>query len=589
MNEIDWIVLVGIQVFIVVYGIWKTRGSQDMKGYVLGNREMKWFTIGISIIATQASAVTFFSTPGQAFGDGMRFIQFYFGLPIAMVVLSIVAIPLYHRLNVYTAYEFLEKRFDLKTRALGALLFLTQRSLAAGLSIYAPAIVLATVLKINFQIINIFVGLLVIAYTVSGGTKAVSVTQKQQMGVILLGMIAAVVVLVFNLPNDISLNDSLTIAGKMGRMNVVDFSFNPDDRYNIWSGILAGTFLFLSYFGTDQSQVQRYLGGQSIGQSRMGLLLNGMVKIPMQFFILFVGVLLFVFYQFEPSPIYFNVNERNQAYASPEANRFKEIESAYAANQQHKQQKLRELLAHQEAGETAQVDQVQHQLLELQAEAEDLRNQATIIIRRDDLDKARREALLNGDDEALEQARIIQQSKSRDGDFVFITFILDYLPHGLIGLLVSVILSAAMSSASSELNSLGTTTTVDIYQRMINKNASDHHYLFVSKAITVFWGVFAIGFSLFADQLENLIQAVNLIGSLVYGTVLGIFLVAFFMKKINGDQVFIAAIIIQSLILFLYIFYPNDISFLWYNPIGGLGVLIISYLIYLIFPKKEKV
>lgn len=610
MSTIDWIVLGATTLFIVVYGIRKSVGAKNLSDYVLANKSMKWWTIGLSIMATQASAITFLSTPGQGYDDGMGFVQFYFGLPIAAVVLSIVAIPLYHRLKVFTAYEFLEKRFDLKTRGIAAVLFLIQRGLAAGFTIYAPALILSTVLPWDTTWACVGIGVIVTIYTVLGGTEAVSQTQKLQMGVILLGMLIAGVMLVVKLPENISFSNALGIAGKMGKLEVIDFSFDPSNRYNVWSGILAGTFLMLSYFGTDQSQVQRYLGGKSITESRMGLLFNGMVKVPMQFLILLVGVLLFVFYQFEKPPINFNKASSEIVMDSRYAEEYKQLETRYSAI--HAQQKVA-LDAWDNAldnQDESRVTQQQQEVLSLDESLKGVRKQAKTLIAKAELLAAGEDVSKYEEAEAVllralstppqteadkltfskaeETVENLNKTLKRDSDRIFLTFILDHLPQGVVGLLIAMILAASMSSTSSELNALGTTSVVDIYKRMVVKDASDKHYLNASKGLTIAWGVYAIGFSLFADQLENLIQAVNILGSLVYGTILGIFMVAFFMKNIQGTAVFIAAILAELLILYLYKFEPDTLAFLWYTPLGCFTVMILASILQRFLPKSPQ-
>ncbi len=563
MTQLDWIVLGVTQLFIIVYGIWKSRGSKNVKTYLLANKEMRWATIGISIIATQASAITFLSTPGQAFGDGMRFVQFYIAMPLAMVILSVTAVPLYHRLKVYTAYEFLEKRFDLRMRIFTAGMFLIQRSMAAGLSIYAPAIILSKVLGWDTGSIAAIVGLMVIAYTVSGGAKAVSYTQKQQMGLILIGMFVATYYLISGLPSDISFSDTLHIAGKTGRLDVINFEVDFSDRYNFWSGILGGLFLFLSYFGTDQSQVQRYLGGRSITESRMGLLLNGLIKVPMQFAILFIGVLLFVFYQFHLSPIYFNSAEKNQVYQSEQAEKFKVLEKDFEQNFIEKQAAIRQMLSAIDGEDKEKTAKLRRVLSQLTAATDAIRNEAAVLVKK------------TVDSEFNEQN--LTTVRKKDRDFVFITFVMNVLPVGLIGLLISMILAAAMSSASAELSALGATSFNDIYKRVFKPQASSRHYLNISKLLTVCWGFFAILFAQYADKLENLIQAVNILGSLVYGTILGIFLVAFFLKNVGSKATFYAALIAESFVLLIH-FTDMGVPYLWYNVIGCLPVLLLAWL-----------
>ncbi|MBA3899444.1 MAG: sodium:solute symporter [Bacteroidetes bacterium] len=554
MSLIDWIVLFGSLLFIVVYGIYKTRGSQNIQGYLKGDNEMKWWGIGLSVMATQASAITFLSTPGQAFEAGMGFVQFYFGLPIAMVIICYTIIPIYYRLKVYTAYEYLESRFDYKTRFLAAFLFLVQRGLAAGITIYAPAIILSSILGWNLNYTNILIGFLVIIYTVAGGTKAVSQTQKQQMGVIFVGMITAFFIIIYSFPETVSLGNAVSIAGEMGKMNVVDFSFNLESRYTFWSGITGGLFLAMSYFGTDQSQVQRYLSGQSVKQSRLGLLFNGMLKIPMQFFILFIGLMVFVFYQFEQPPIFFNEPDIQKARETTFAPDIKRVEDAHAANFEYKKEQINQYVIAKENGNQAMQKQAADNMRTAYQNERDLRQQSRDIIK-----------------EAVPEAEI------KDTDYVFISFIMKYLPAGVIGLLLAVIFSAAMSSTAGELNALASTTVIDIYKRRINTTGSDRHYLNASKWFTVFWGILAILFATFASLVDNLIQAVNILGSIFYGVILGIFLSAFYIKKLNSREVFIAAIISQITVIYLYL--TSDIGFLWYNAIGCGLVIGLAFLL----------
>jgi SSS family transporter len=555
MSTLDWLVLFLTLVSIVVYGIYKTRGKKSLETYLKGNSS-NWWTIGLSIMATQASAITFLSTPGQAYEDGMRFIQFYFGLPLAMIIISVVFVPIYYKLKVYTAYEYLENRFDLKTRTLTALLFIVQRGLAAGITIYAPAIILSTLLGWNLTLTNIFIGVLVILYTVSGGTEAVSITQKQQMAVMMGGMILAGIMVIQLLP--ISMQEALQVAGKMDKLNVVNFEFDLADRYSIWSGMTAAVFLFLSYFGTDQSQVQRYLSGQTLTQSRMGLLMNGFLKIPMQFLILFIGVMVFVFYQFIQPPVNFNQVQTEALRQSAHAPELARMEAAYAENFASGKIAYQELLSAMNQGEEVATQDWTRTLTELKTEQEEIRKEV-------------KELVLVNDPNA----------ETRDTDYVFMRFVMDYLPAGVVGLLFAVIFAAAMSSSSSELNALGSTTTIDLYKRSVNKGATDAHYVGSSKVFTAFWGIGAILFATYASLFENLIQAVNLLGSLFYGTILGIFIVGFFMKWIKGQAVFVAAIFSQALILLVHFFNGTglwglhwDIGFLWYNAIGCLSVML---------------
>ncbi|WP_026967061.1 sodium:solute symporter [Algoriphagus terrigena] len=561
MSTLDWIVLFLTLFSIVIYGTYKTRGSKNLDSYLRGNNSMNWWTIGLSIMATQASAITFLSTPGQAYEDGMRFIQFYFGLPLAMIIISVSFVPIYYKLKVYTAYEYLEQRFDLKTRTLTALLFIVQRGLAAGITIYAPAIILSTLLGWNLTWTNIFIGVLVIVYTVSGGTSAVSITQKQQMAVMMGGMILAGIIVIQLLP--ISFQEALHVAGKMDRLNVVSFEFDFADRYNIWSGMTAAVFLFLSYFGSDQSQVGRYLSGQTLTQSRMGLIMNGFLKIPMQFIILFIGVMVFVFYQFIQPPVIFNQVQTDKLRQSEYAPQFEALENNYNASFESGKNAYQQMLTAIEAGEDEDAESIKGQIKEIKLEQEELREQA-------------KELILQNDPAA----------ETRDTDYVFMRFVMDYLPKGIVGLLFAVIFSAAMSSSASELNALGSTSTIDLYKRSIKKDASDEHYVRSSKVFTAFWGLGAILFATYASLFENLIQAINLLGSLFYGTILGVFMVGFFMKWVKGRAVFIAALLSQGLILVVHfrngtgmLGFHWDIGFLWYNAIGCLAVMLFGLIL----------
>ncbi len=563
MSTLDWVVLFGTLVTIAVYGVYKTYGKRNLDSYLRGKNSMNWWTIGLSIMATQASAITFLSTPGQAYEDGMRFIQFYLGLPIAMIIISVSFIPIYYKLKVYTAYEYLENRFDLKTRTLAALLFIVQRGLAAGITIYAPAIILSTLLGWNLTLTNIVIGSLVIIYTVSGGTEAVSITQKQQMAVMMGGMVLAGIIVVQLLP--ISFQEALHVAGKMERLNLVSFEFDLADRYNVWSGMTAAVFLFLSYFGTDQSQVQRYLSGQTLSQSRIGLIMNGFLKLPMQFIILFIGVMVFVFYQFFQPPVVFNTVQTERLLESSYAGEYAELEERYTENFEQSKASYLTLLEAIREEDGPREEQVKGQLQDLKTEQGKIREEV--------------KALIVANDPIAE---------TRDTDYVFMRFVMDHLPQGIVGLLFAVIFSAAMSSTASELNALGSTSTVDIYRRSVRQRESDKHYLISSKLFTAFWGLGAILFATYASLFENLIQAVNLLGSIFYGAILGIFIVGFFMKWVKGRAVFTAALISQLLIFLIH--WKNgegmfgliwDIGFLWYNAIGCLLVMLLAAVIQL--------
>lgn len=563
MSTLDWILLVSTLLFIVIYGVWKTRGSKNVNEYILGGNEDKWWTIGLSVMATQASAITFLSTPGQAFHDGMGFIQFYFGLPLAMIIICIVFVPLYHKLKVYTAYEFLEKRFDKKTRTLTATLFLIQRGLAAGITIYAPSIILSAVLGWDLKTLNVIIGTLVIIYTVSGGTKAVSVTQKQQMFIIMTGMFVAFFFILGFLPPDITFSKALKIAGASDKLNIVNFDFDLKSRYTFWSGITGGLFLFLSYFGTDQSQVQRYLSGKSVRESQLGLIFNGLLKIPMQFFILLLGVMVFVFYQYNPSPLNFNPSATNTVLNSSQANDYKLLEER-----------------HLELEAEKRVIQKNFSL------ALDSENPTAISNSKDAIKKINEQDRINRTTAKTLIKKAKSSEETNDKDYVFIHFILNYLPRGVIGLLLAVILSAAMSSTASELNALGTITAIDIYKRNKKDELTDAQYVTVTKGFTFLWGVIAILIACVANLFDNLIQLVNIIGSIFYGNILGIFLLAFFFKYIKGNSVFIAAIFTQILVLVIYytLIYiqppgQEKLSYLLLNIIGCALVIFIAFLL----------
>ena len=551
MQLIDWIILVSTLLLIVVYGTIKTRGAKSSLDYIKAGNQAKWWTVGLSVMATQASAITFLSTPGQAFHDGMGFIQFYFGIPLAIIIVCMVFIPIYHKLKVYTAYEYLESRFDLKTRTLTALLFLIQRSLSAGITIFAPAIILSSVLGWDLTTLNIILGLLVIIYTVSGGTKAVNYTQKYQMGIIFIGLLICLAVIINLLPDNINFRNAIDIAGANSKLEVLNFSFDLENRYTIWSGLIGGTFLMMSYFGTDQSQVQRYLSGKSLKEMQLGMIFNGILKIPMQFFILFIGVMVFVFYQFNSSPINFNPQSisivNNSTYEKDYSTLQNELNNVF----NEKQYQINNYLS-------GNYD-AKYGLSELELKEKKLRLEAKNLI-------------------ALASQEKNIKVETNDKDYVFITFILENLPKGLIGLLLAVILSAAMSSTSSEINALATTTAIDIYKRN-KKNVTDDQLVKSTKFFTFLWGMIAIGIACVAYLADNLIQLVNIIGSIFYGNVLGIFLIAFFFKFIKSNAIFYAAIITQ--IIIIYGWYNDWMPFLWLNVFGCIVVITISSLLQL--------
>lgn len=551
MHTLDWIVLIGTLLTIVIYGTWKTRDSKNVQDYVRGGNESRWWTIGLSVMATQASAITFLSTPGQAFHDGMGFVQFYFGLPIAMIIICMVFIPLYHRLKVYTAYEFLENRFDLKTRSLTAILFLIQRGLSAGITIYAPAIILSAVLGWNLNYLNIIIGVLVIIYTVSGGTKAVSMTQKHQMAVIFAGMFIAFFLIISYLPVDITFTKALDIAGASGKMDILNFDFDFDNRYTVWSGLIGGTFLALSYFGTDQSQVQRYLSGKSMKEMQMGLIFNGLLKVPMQFFILLVGVMVFVFYQFNDSPINFNPATDDVIVNSAYADEYTTLQKEQSRIFNEKKLAIEDYSKNHNSDAAKAIQQA---------------NQ---------LDRSNREAAKTLIQKAADEQNM--SVETNDKDYVFIHFILNNLPRGLIGLLLAVILCAAMSSTASELNALASTTALDLYKRNTSQKEDEMHYVKATKWFTLGWGILAILIACVAYLADNLIQLVNIIGSIFYGNVLGIFLLAFFFKFVKGNAVFIAALITQVIVVAGW--WYDWMPYLWLNLFGCILVILIAILI----------
>ncbi|MDJ1485360.1 sodium:solute symporter [Cytophagaceae bacterium YF14B1] len=561
MTKLDWLVLIATITLIVVYGIWKGRRNRDMQDYLLASRSLPWYIVCLSIMGTQASAITFLSAPGQAYGDGMRFVQFYFGLPLAMVVLSITAVPIYHKLHVYTAYEYLESRFDLKTRTLAATLFLIQRGISTGVSIYAPAIVLSSILGWSVQWTCVLNGILVLLYTVSGGTKAVSYTQLTQMIIILSGMAVAGFLTVQLLPPDITFADALRVAGKADKLNVIDLKFDPNNQYNIWSGLIGGFFLSLSYFGADQSQVGRYLSGSSVTQSRLGLLMNGIVKIPMQFGILFIGAMVFVFYLFVQPPLFFNHIELDALHDhgyTQQVNTLQYQQDSLFKIQQHD---LRTLI--QAMRDNKGVVEAEQKFHTTRSQMQQVRTQVTNLIKQDK-----------------------KVEKVEDTNYVFLSFVTRFLPSGLVGLLIAIVLLASMSSVAGALNSLTSTTIIDVYKRILCPDLSEARYLTASRWITVGWGVFSIVVALYAGQLGNLLEAVNRLGSLFYGVILGIFLCAFYIRRIRSYAVFYGAILAQITVFLLYWLTP--IAFLWYNVIGCILVIIFAFPIEL-FQKKAEV
>jgi len=561
VSGLDWAVLFGALGLFVAYGLWRGRGNRDLEGYVVAGRSMPWHVVALSVMATQASAITFLSTPGQGYADGLRFVQFYFGLPLAMVVLCVTAIPLYHRLRVFTAYEFLERRFDGKTRSLAAALFLTQRGLAAGLTIYAPALVLSVVLGWDVRWTCVLLGGLVVGYTAWGGSRAVSHAHVLMFLIIMGTMALAFGLILAALPPGMGFGDAARVAGRLGRLNGLDLVFDPDSRYNLWSGLIGGFFLQLSYFGTDQSQVGRYLGGQSVAQSRLGLLFNGMAKVPMQFFILLLGVMVFVFYQFTAPPVFFNPLETARLASGPHAAEYRALASAHRAAFEEKRGHVEAMVGALRAGDTAAAAEAERAAEAAQAEMAELRARTADLVR-----------AANGG------------AQPNDTNYVFLTFVLGTLPAGVIGLVFAAVFAASMNSTSAELNALTSTTVVDVVKRLPFGPRNARHDLLVSRAATVFWAAFAVAFAEYAASLGSLIEAVNILGSLFYGTILGIFLTAFYLRRVGGTAVFAGALLAEAAVIACFAF--TDISFLWYNLIGAVLVMALALALSAVWPQR---
>ena len=539
MTTLDWVVMFAWLAILVSYGLWRGRGSDTVNQFLLAGKTMPWYAMGLSIMATQASAITFISTPGQSFIDGMRFVQFYFGLPVAMVILSATAVPIFHRAKVYTAYEYLEKRFDAKTRALVTAIFLIERGLAGGVALAAPAIVLSVILGWPFRVTTLVMGGLIILYTTSGGIKAVTWADVQQMAVILAALVLALVIAIALLPSDVSFMDAVRLAGAAGKLNAVDLHFDWNDQYNLWTGLIGAAFLMLAYFGTDQSQVQRYLTGRSIGQSRLSLLFNAAAKVPMQFFILFIGAMVFVFFLFERPPLYFQPVEMKRLQAMPE---YPALEARHNQAFDHREVAARHI--------------------------KDARNRAARAAAIVEFRAAQNEM-----DAAHNAARKL--AGESDTNYIFITFITHYLPRGVVGLVLGVIFTAAMSSSAGEINSLATVSVVDIYSRHFKRDAPDHHYLMASRVATVFWGVYAIGFAaLFGHGFGALIEAVNKVGSYFYGGMLGVFVLAFFVKRVGGSAAFFGVLAGEGAIFCAAMF--TSLAYLWYTVVGCLVAIAVA-------------
>jgi len=562
MSTIDWIVLILTLLIIVLYGMYKSRGIKNIDGYLLGNQSLPWYHVGLSVMATQASAITFLSAPGLAYSSGMSFVQFYFGLPLAMIVLCITFVPIFHKLRVFTAYEFLEKRFDIRTRGLTAFLFLIQRGISTGISIFAPALIIASILHINLPLTTLLIGSIVVIYTTYGGTKAVSHTQMLQMSIIFGVLLVAGILVVKLLPTDIGLYKALHIAGKSGKTNAIDFTFDLNNQYTVWTGIIGGFFLQLSYFGTDQSQVGRYLTGSSIKESRLGLLMNGLLKIPMQFCILLIGVLVFVYYQYHTPPIFFNQVEVDKLKQSEYNSTYTALEKQQAFISNEKKETINRLTKAIDDEDQSTIDEARLTLKNSNEKLNGIRTEVVALIKKNN-----------------------PAAETNDNNYIFLSFVNNTFPKGLIGLLIAVIFLASMGSTASAINSLASTSTVDIYKRFINQNSSDKQDLFWSRIFTLFWGVFSIAVALYASRLGNLLEAVNILGSLFYGTILGIFIVAFYMKRIGGKAVFYAAIITEVIIFTIW--KMDVIAFLWLNVIGCISVMFIAYLLENLIPKKK--
>ena len=561
MSALDWLVLAATLAAIVIYGMWRGRRHQHLEGYLLADRQMRWPTIALSIMATQASAITFLSTPGQAYTDGMRFLQFYLGLPIAMIILCAFFVPVFHRLKVFTAYEFLERRFGVKTRTITASLFLLQRGLSTGITIYAPALIISVILGWNIHITNVVIGTLVILYTTTGGTRAVSWTHVQQMLIILGGMATALVIAIRSIPADISVIEAVKVAGRMGRLNAIDFTFDFTTPYNFWGGMVGGLLVALSYFGADQSQVQRYLTGETLTESRLGLLFNGMVKVPMQFFILFTGAMVFVFYQFVAPPLVFNTVERAKIGASRYALDFDKLEVKHNEQFTQKRARVHALVDAMRSGDANSVTRATDELRVAQATEKATHAEAVELLKRND-----------------------KKADGTDTNYIFLTFVLRFLPAGVVGLVMAAIFCASMSSTASGLNSLASSSVIDIYKRHINPHATQHEYVRVSRWLTVGWGVFAIAFAEYVNRLGSLIEAVNRLGSLFYGTILAVFVLALFTKQLGEKPVIAGAILAEGATIYCWLF--TKMAWLWWNVVGFAVAVVAALIIEKLMPTE---
>lgn len=554
MSSLDWIVLILTLLLIVVYGIYKSRNIKNIDGFLLGNQELPWYSVGLSVMATQASAITFLSAPGLAYSSGMSFVQFYFGLPLAMIVLCITFVPIFHNLKVYTAYEFLEKRFDIRTRALTAFLFLVQRGISTGITIFAPALILSTILHLDVTITTLLMGTLVIIYTAYGGSKAVSYTQLLQMAIIFIGLLVAGCMVVYLLPDQIGFVDALHIAGKSGKTNAIDWTLDLNNQYTVWTGLIGGFFLQLSYFGTDQSQVGRYLTGSSIRESRIGLLMNGLLKVPMQFCILLIGVLVFTYYQFHTAPLFFNPIETTKLEKSEYQQEYKQLLSKQEHLYTQRQHVIADLHTSIHQENKSSIENNANHLKNLNEQADQLRAQTIDLIKKNN-----------------------PNADTNDNNYIFLSFVTNTFPKGMIGLLIAIIMLASMGATASAINSLASTTVIDIYKRLIKKDNTEINYLSISRWCTIGWGIFTLLVALYANKLGNLLEAVNILGSLFYGTILGIFLIAFYFKKIQGKATFWAAILTELIVVMMWKI--DIVAFLWLNLIGCILVIVLAYIL----------
>lgn len=561
MSTIDWIVLFFTLLLIVAYGMFRSRGIKNIEGYIVGDRQLPWYNVGLSVMATQASAITFLSAPGLAYSSGMSFVQFYFGLPLAMIVLCITFVPIFHKLKVYTAYEFLEKRFDVQTRVLTASLFLVQRGISTGITILAPSIILSSILNLDVTYTTLIIGSVVILYTVWGGTKAVSYTQMLQMGIIFASLLAAGIMVVHLLPAEIGFSEALHIAGKSGKTNAIDWSWDLNNQYTVWTGLIGGFFLQLSYFGTDQSQVGRYLTGSSVRDSRMGLLMNGLLKIPMQFCILLIGILVFSFYQFNPAPLFFNKVEVDNIVNSEYSGEYDKIIQRHETLGLDKKRTVEQLVDGLKSDDQTVIQQSKSQLESYNAQDKELRKEVENLLKKNN-----------------------PKADLNDNNYIFLSFVTSVFPKGLIGLLIAIIFLASMGATASAINSLSSTTVIDIYRRFINKKGTDRGYLKASRFFTLFWGLISLVVALYASRLGNLLEAVNILGSLFYGTILGIFLVAFYIKSVGGKAVFWSAVISEVIVCCLW--KANAMAYLWLNLVGCLAVILLGFVLQPVFKSK---